>query len=308
MRKLINVKELSHEQWLDMRKKSIGGSDSGACIGMNPWKSALELYADKKGLIPDKETTESMRLGTDLEEYVAQRFEEATGKKVRKNNFMYMHDKYDFITANIDREVVGEPAGLECKTMTPFTKHDVAAGEVPEQYYCQCQHYMAVMGYEYMYLAILVYTKGFYWFRVERNQFFIEDMINEEVYFWTQHIENNQPPAPDGSDSAADTFTKLHPQDNGLEIWLSNDSDIERYQEVSKTIKNLEKTKEELRTRICAELGDNSAGSTDKYQVTWKTQSRTSLDTKALKEKYPNIYAEFETRTQSRIMRVKEIK
>jgi predicted phage-related endonuclease len=185
---------------------------------------------------------------------------------------------------------------------------DVAAGEVPEQYYCQCQHYMAVMGYEYMYLAILVYTKGFYWFRVERNQLFIEDMINEEVYFWTQYIEKNQPPAPDSSESAADTLTKMHPQDNGLEIWLSSDSDIERYQEVSKTIKNLEKTKEELRTRICAELGDNSAGSTDKYQVTWKTQSRTSLDTKALKEKYPNIYAEFETRTQSRIMRVKEIK
>ena len=69
-RKLINTKEISHEQWLILRKKSIGGSDAGALMDMNPYQSPVSLYADKKGLSKDKETNEAMRLGNDLEDYV----------------------------------------------------------------------------------------------------------------------------------------------------------------------------------------------------------------------------------------------
>lgn len=130
-RKLVNTKEISHDEWLTLRKKSIGGSDAGAIMGMNPWSSPITLYAEKAGLSKDRETTEAMRLGTDLEDYVARRWMEETGKKVRADNFMYMHDEHDFLTANVDRDVVGENAGLECKTMTSFAKYDLEDGEIP---------------------------------------------------------------------------------------------------------------------------------------------------------------------------------
>ena len=202
-RKLINTKEISHEQWLTLRKKSIGGSDAGALMDMNPYQSPVSLYADKKGLSKDKETNEAMRLGNDLEDYVAHRWMEKSGKKVRADNFMYQHDDYDFITANIDRDVVGENAGLECKTMSGFAKYDLEDGEVPAQYYAQCQHYMMVKGYDKMYLAILVFQRGIYCLEVERNEEFIKELLAAEIDFWTNYIEKDQMPPPDGSDAAS---------------------------------------------------------------------------------------------------------
>ena len=307
-RRLVSTKDMSREDWLELRKHSIGGSDAGAIMGMNDWRSPLEVYADKLGLIPEKETNESMRLGNDLEDYVARRFVEATGKKVRKANFMYMHDKYDFITANVDREVVGENAGLECKTMSQLSKYDVENGEIPAQYYCQCQHYMEVMGYDHMYIGFLVYSKGFFWHKVDRNQDFIDQMIALELEFWHEFVEKQVPPDPDGSESSMDTLMAMYPKDNGTEVWLDNDHEVMRYQELTRTIKRLKNQKDEMKAAICSELGNSSTGSSDRFIVTWKTQCKTGVDNKLLQAKYPDIYDECKTVTESRVMRVKERK
>lgn len=75
---------MTRDEWLEDRRKSIGGSDAAAVIGLNRYRTPMEVYADKLGAFPPKEDTEAMRLGRDLEEYVAQRFCEETGKKVRR--------------------------------------------------------------------------------------------------------------------------------------------------------------------------------------------------------------------------------
>ena len=307
-RKMVSTKNMSREDWLALRKQSIGGSDSGAVYGMNDWKSPLEVYAEKKGMIQDKETNEAMRLGSDLEEYVAQRFAEATGKKVRRTNFMYQHDDYDFITANIDREVVGENAGLECKTMSPFSKYNVAEGEIPAQYYCQCQHYMAVMGYEYMYIAILVYGRGFYWHKIDRNNDFIADLIHDEIDFWQNNVMAGVPPEADGSESALNTLYEMYPYDNGAETYIDREEDIRRYREVSQLIKKLEGDRDELKASICSQLKECSAGSSENFMVTWKSQKKTSVDSKLLQAEYPEVYDKVKKTTEFRVMRVKELK
>ena len=122
--KIATIKDLSHEQWLELRRSGLGGSDASTVIGLNPYSSKLTLYADKKGILPEKEDTERMRLGRDLEEYVAQRFSEETGKKVKRSGYMWRHPMYEFLLANIDREVIGEDAFLECKTTMNYEKHD----------------------------------------------------------------------------------------------------------------------------------------------------------------------------------------
>ena len=123
--------EISHEEWLELRRTGIGGSDSSTVCGLNPYSSLIALWADKTGRMPPKEDNEAMRIGRDLEEYVAKRFAEATGKKVRRRNAIFQHDTYDFITANIDREIVGENAGLECKTTSVLNKSDFEGGQIP---------------------------------------------------------------------------------------------------------------------------------------------------------------------------------
>ena len=107
---------MSREDWLTERRKSLGGSDVAGILGLNEYSSPYSVYADKLGLLPEKEDTEAMRIGRDLEDYVASRFTEKTGKKVRRENSIIRNPDYPYLHANVDRVVVGENAVLECKT------------------------------------------------------------------------------------------------------------------------------------------------------------------------------------------------
>ena len=72
-----------------------------------------------------------MRQGRDLEEYVAQRFTEATGLKVRRANAIYQNEEHPLLLADFDRLIVGQKAGLECKTVSPFSADKWADGKIP---------------------------------------------------------------------------------------------------------------------------------------------------------------------------------
>ena len=305
-RKLANTKAMPYEEWLELRRHSIGGSEAGALLGLNPYASSLTLYLDKKGLSKPKETNEAMRIGTDLEEYVAERFCEETGKKVRRDNFMYMHDEYDFITANVDREIVGENAGLECKTMSAFNDYDLEGGEVPAYYFSQCQHYMAVKGYERMYLAILVFQKGIFINTIERNEDFIKGMIEAEVRFWTENIEKNQMPAPDGSEASAEALKEMYPQSNGETIELPNlDGYIKEYLKLGEQIKGLKERQSEVKNKVCKMLGSAEEGKGTEYKCTWKSSTSDRVDSKALKAKYPEVYKAVVKSTSSRTFKAR---
>jgi len=167
----------THEEWLEGRLKGIGGSDAGAILGLNEYKSAYTLWCEKTGRISNNIDNEAMRLGRDLEDYVAKRFEEATGKKVRRSGFSYQSKEYPFMLANVDRLIVGEDAGLECKTANMLTKTKYDKGDIPANYYAQCMHYMAVTGLSKWYIAILVMNKGFYFFEVLRDDEEINTLI-----------------------------------------------------------------------------------------------------------------------------------
>jgi putative phage-type endonuclease len=306
-RKLVNTKDLARIDWLEYRAKSIGGSDAAALMDMSSWQSPLSLYLQKTQPVKESEGSEAMRLGNDLEEYVAQRFTEASGKKVRKDNYMWMHDDYDFITANVDRVVVGENAGLECKTMGSFNNYDLENGEVPAQYYCQCQHYMMVMGWDRMYLGILVLQKGFYWLTIERNEEFIEELLATELNFWNGHVVPKLMPAPDGSESSMDALKEIFPRSNNQEQRVSDEL-IAKYRELGELIKTLEVQQEEVKQQLCAQLGDAGVGVGIHFGCSWKNQSRTTVDAKKLKAEYPEIYLEVSKTTENRAFRTKKFK
>lgn len=303
-KKLVNTKQISREEWLGIRKNSIGGSDAGAIIGMSEWGSPITVYADKVGLKEDKPTSEAMRLGSDLESYVAQRFTEETGKKVRNDNYMYQHDVYPFITANIDRVVVGENAGLECKTMNSFKHYDFDNGEVPSVYYCQCQHYMMVMGYDRMYLCVLQFGVGVFVVTIERNEEFILQMLDTEVSFWTNYVEKKVMPSPMTEDDQK-TLSELYPNSNEGEIELPGlDAICGSIEEHEKSMKFHEGEIKRLKACIELMLRENGRGYSDGYKVSWLTQERKTVDSKKLKEERPEVYAQFTKVSTSRPLRI----
>lgn len=305
---LTYTKNMPHEEWVQLRKKSIGGSDAAVITGLNPYRSSYTLWADKKGLIPDVSDNEAMRIGRDLEQYVAERFCEATGKSVRRRNAMFVHSDHDFITANIDREIVGENAGLECKTTNLLAKSDFEGGEIPLYYYCQCMHYMAVMGYEKMYLAVLVPGKAFYWYEIERNESEIESLINSEVEWWNSYMLTDEAPAPDGSESTENTLKAIYPESNG-ETTVYNSglkSTAELYLKLKEKIKELEKTADTYAQLIMSDMAEAERCFMGRYEAIWKNQSRAALDSKRLKAEHPEIYKEYLKTTNYRKFSIKE--
>ncbi len=306
---LAKTLDMPREEWLSLRRTGIGGSDAATICGLNPYKSLIELWADKTGRLPDKEDNEAMRVGRDLEEYVAKRFCEATGKKVRRRNAMFQHDTYDFILADIDREVVGENAGLECKTTNAFSKSDFENGEIPRYFYVQCVHYMNVMGYEKMYLAVLVLGKAFYWFEIPYDKSESEALLELEVSFWNEHISSDVRPEPDGSESAGRVLEQLYHEQNENAITLfEQEENAREYAAVKAQISELEKRADTIKQTIITALDGNTDGYTEKFKVSWKEQQRVSLDSKKIKAEMPEIYEKYSKTTSSKVFRLAERK
>ena len=307
--KVAAVKDLSREEWLELRRSGIGGSDAATVVGLNPYSSKLTLYADKKGILPEKEDSERMRLGRDLEDYVAQRFCEATGKKVKRSGYMWRHPMYEFITVNIDREVVGEEAFLECKTTMNYEKHDYDSGEIPPYYYAQCVHGMAVTGCERAYLAVLVFGKGFYRFEIKRDENEIKALLENEIEFWQTYVAKDRPPLADGSESSMDTLQKLYPTGDASSTQVMGmDDAVRNYMELGEAIKRLKAQQDEVKAQLCQSLGDKSVGLGLDYSFSWKNQVTSRVDTKMLKELYPEVYEACVQQSASRVFRAKKNK
>ena len=108
MRQRIPTKNMSREDWLQLRRTSIGGSDVATILGFNKYKSPYQLWLDKTGQIEidASDPSEAAYWGNVFEKIVAEEFTRRTRAKVRNDNHMYFHREYDFLSANVDRQVV----------------------------------------------------------------------------------------------------------------------------------------------------------------------------------------------------------
>lgn len=305
----ISTKDMSREEWLEARKTGIGGSDAGTILGVNKWKSKTQLFFEKTN--PDLKqqiNNEFIYWGNVLEDVVAKEFEVRTGKKVRKNNKMLRHPEHEFMLANLDRVVVGEKAFLECKTTSQFNLDQWKDDEIPASYICQVQHYMAVTGYEKAYIAVLCGGNQFIWKEIPRDDELIEIIINAEKDFWYNNVLAGEIPEIDGSDATKDFLNKMYKDIDDTEIHLSEDTNqildaLEKIKEEEKSLKEL-KTKYE--NQLKDKLGNNLAGSTSEYYITWKPQVRRTLDSKKVREIYGDQLDPYYKESETRILKYKK--
>ena len=298
----------NHEEWLALRHKYIGGSDAAAVVGMNAFVSPYALWAEKTGRLPGFEGNLATEVGTFLEEFVAQKFAQVTGKKVRKSNQSWFNDKYPWAIANIDREIVGEDALLEIKTTSELNMAKFKGGEYPSNYYVQIMHYLGVTGKERGYLAVLIGNREFKWFTIERD----EDEINALMYAertFKMYVDNDTPPMADGASSTADTLFTLYPNSMDTTIGIGAfERDLDNYFRLKEQKKNIEMTIDGIENRIKAHLGECARGEGERYKVSWKTQYRQSFDTKKFIADHPEVdVSQYYKTSNSRPFRVTEI-
>ena len=296
-------------EWLKERQKGIGGSDVGAILGVNKYKTPFQIYLEKTQEIKEvQESSEAAYWGTKLEDMVAREFAKVTGKKVRRDTRHFVSKKYPFMVANIDRRVVGEKAILECKTVNQFGAKEWEGEEVPASYLVQVQHYIYVTEAEKAYIACLIGGQKFIWKEIKRDNELIEMIINAEKDFW-KLVEEKTPPALDGS-SAAEKYLKERFADvqEGTRVILDSKykEKIEEYLNLKEQIKELEQKQKALENSLKLEIGDNEAGYIDNFLVNWKGYSRTSIDSKKLKEEQPEIYDKYSKKSKYRKFEIKE--
>lgn len=281
---------MSREEWLERRRHTIGGSDASAIIGLNDYSSPYAVWADKLGKLPPKEDNEPMRLGRDLEDYVAKRFTEKTGKKVRKENAMLYNPQYPFAHADVDRMVVGEDAGLECKTTSILNLKKFKNGEYPANYYVQCVHYLAVTGCKRWYLGVLVLGEGFHDFVIERDEAEIAALMESEEAFW-KYVESQTPPNADGSESTTKTISTIYPTSNDESIvnLETYGASMREYMALSAQIKSLEALRDEQANKIKAFMGESGKGESSSYKVSWSTSARNTFDAKRFAAEHAEI-------------------
>lgn len=287
------IKEIAYEnreEWLKLRKGYIGGSDAGAVVGLNPYKGAYTLWAEKTGKTPEFKGNLITEVGSFLEDFVAKLFTRETGKQVRRKNKMLVNDQYPFACADVDRLVVGEKALLEIKTTNsiPVMKK-IKNKEYPEQWYCQMLHYLAVSGLQKAYLAVLVECREFKVFELERDDAEIEALMDAEKRFWT-FVKDDTPPPADGLQSTSETLTALYPESNSENVNLySYQSELARYMDLTEQIKDLERAKDDAANKVKAFLGEAGRGESDRYKVSWTSSERKSFDSKRFAKENPDI-------------------
>lgn len=188
MAEITKVRTANREEWKALRSRYIGGSDAAAVVGMNAYVSPYSLWAEKTGSLPGFSGNLATEVGAYLEEFVARKFSEITGKKVRRANQSFLNSDYPWAIANIDREIIGEDAGLEIKTTDTMNLKKFRGGEYPANYYVQSVHYLAVTGRQRWYLAVLIGNREFRWFTIERDEAEIAALMTAEADFW-EHVK-----------------------------------------------------------------------------------------------------------------------
>lgn len=297
---------MSHEAWLDERRKALGGSDMGSVLGLNQYRSPMAVWADKLSLVQEQEDNEAMRIGRDLEDYVARRFAEASSKRVQAYNYL-LRDNSNHLAANIDRRVLNESAGLECKTASALSESKYKGGCFPASYYAQCVTYLAVTGWEKWYLCAVVLGKGVYIYQMStvpddpcpewaESSVYVSPEELQAVRdaarnWWETYIIGNTMPPVDGTESTTDTLKELYSKGNDPDKadLSSRIPDVAAYLALKAQSKAIDAQAEEIKQSLMLAMGDKSKAICPGYSISWNAQTRTTLDRKALSKDYPEI-------------------
>ncbi|WHY31618.1 YqaJ viral recombinase family protein [Bacillus wiedmannii] len=306
---LVNTLNMDRAQWLQARTQGIGGSDVSAIAGLNKWKSAIQVFLEKTQVIEKEDIqSEAAYFGNVLEEVVAKEFSKRTDLKVQRRNAILQHPEYPWMLANVDRLIVGEKIGLECKSASEYLKKEWEGEEVPAAYLLQCQHYMAVTGYEAWWIAVLIGGNKFVHKKIDRDEELIQYLIDIEKDFWLNNVEKNEQPMFDGSDASTDLLKHLYPEsitDSFVSLGKQEELLIEARDQVDREIKVLEEQKAEYENKLKAKLGEKEAGGTENYTIYWKPYSTKRFDSKRFAKEHPALYEKYVKETTSRRFSIK---
>jgi putative phage-type endonuclease len=289
--------EMERQAWLQQRRAGIGGSDVAAMLGLSKWKSAYQLYLDKRGELPEQEDNESMYWGRELEPVVLKRYELETGNTVQVGEGILKHPDHAFMLANLDGRVNGSLI-LEIKTArTADGWGEVNTGEIPIAYSLQCQWYLMVTDSTTADVAVLIGGSDFRMYQVDED-LDLQDMLKgAAIEFWERVQDGNPPDVVTYSDAIERYGRSVGAGD----IWATEEINTAcmELSEIRKDLKHYQDKEEEQKTILLKFMGEHHDTILDpdgKPLVTWKlAKARAGFNTAQLRMDHPELCKQYVT-------------
>ena len=290
------IKYSDNEEWKDIRSNGIGGSDAGTIIGVNPYRSIIDIYIDKtKG--NTFEGNKYTHWGHNLENIVFKEFH-------RIHDDFYCYEvpftmKNNCLVANVDGMCYDLEKGwgiVEIKTANAFAGKEWNGETVPDTYYAQVQHYLGVTGLNYAYIACLIGGNTYKEFYIERAEEDIELIKNKCTEFWEENILKEIPPMPDGTDSYSKYL--LSKADSSIDEVVELDTiedKAEEYKAIKNEIEALEKKKKLIEQEIIKVMNDNGCkkAKSENYKFTIVSSKRIIVDKEKMEIENKELISEY---------------
>lgn len=204
---------MTRADWLEERKKGIGGSDAATILGLNPYKTTIELWEEKTGRreAPDISDKPYVKYGTQAEDLLRQLFALDYPQYIvtHEENTIIKHPEHPFLFASLDGKLLDVATGkegiLEIKTtnILQSTQKEKWKDKIPDNYYCQVLHYLNVTSCSFAILKAQLKYDYSGEIRLETKHYYIDrkDVENDikllqekEIQFWKEYIEKDKRP------------------------------------------------------------------------------------------------------------------
>ncbi|MNW38755.1 YqaJ-like viral recombinase domain protein [compost metagenome] len=311
VKEFVQTEHLSYEEWLEYRRRGIGGSDIAAICSISKWRTPMHVYLEKLGESPEEFKSEAAEWGTRLEPLIADKFaQEHPDWAIIEKKVIYCHPEQEWALANLDRMIICPKRGrgiLEIKTASEYLKHEWDNGNIPDYYYVQLQWYLYIMNLDFGYFATLIGGNRYREYEVYRDDELITQIVRLAEDFWVHYVQARHCPPADGSDACSKLLSRLYPEAKpAMVLPLQDIADLELYLNHKQQLKILETTIAALENRFKSYLGIHELGIAGPYKLKWENRTRTGIDSSKLKENYPDIYEACLKQTHYRQFSVKQ--
>ena len=305
----------AREAFLYARRSYLGGTDVAAIVGLSPWASPLSVYIDK--VAPEageSADTLPMRRGLALERFIADEFCRAMPGLVTYHPRPVVREDWGFPAgASLDWYVASADrprtpvAVLETKTAFSYVSSrqwDAGNLELPDSYFVQVQWYLAVTGMDLCYAAADTGKPELTIVPLGADRKVQERLVEAAREFWQTCVLTRTPPQPIGSDADHEALSRLWPEtvpDPPVVLEGEAEALLSDYLAHGFEAKQHGAAAELAKQRLQALMGERESALVGSWRITWKKQSRTTLDAKRLKAELPEVAAAYSRTTETRV-------
>jgi putative phage-type endonuclease len=276
------------------RRKYITGTDAGVICGASPWKSPVQLWQEKLGLLEPEDISSKpvVMAGIHLEVGVVSYFEAVTKLKTEKPDGYAVHPDFPFIAGSIDRWIEGREAILECKTAHKTDAWGDDDNRFPEHYLLQIAHYCMLHNINKCYLAVFfLNTYEFKVYTYDRDMRLESLLLDKELAFWDM-VQSKTAPEPANHED----IRALYPASSNAPPVVATQriyTTVQEMQSINDNIDGLEARLKRYKDEISLFMGNSEKliGPCGKTLATHKyTKAVNRLDTELLKRSNPTAY------------------